>query len=388
MSGGIRCQASLKRERLVLVTSTVPISVRTLLAPQIAALSSRGYLVEVVTSPGSDSLVDLDGVSLVHQIDMSREVSPMEDVKSLHQWVRLIRVRRPEVVLAFSPKASLLSMLAARLCGVPVRVYSTGGLRLETTHGLRRWILRCTERLTCSAATHVVANSRSLASAYGQLGMGRNKLSWTMSRKGVDHEEFKPVANLVPTPVEGSPAVPVVGFVGRLVPDKGLQVLAQALELLRNSGVGVRILLVGPSEVSESAQLVAAIRDACPASTVVGAVEDPRSAYAAMDLLVLPSAREGFPNVVIEAAAMQVPAVVSDATGCIDSVVPGQTGLIHSRGDAADLAAKIEILVRDPEYRIALGREARRRVVREFDPSEVVSRQLDLMGLKGGTGDD
>jgi glycosyltransferase involved in cell wall biosynthesis len=367
-------------QRPVVVCATVPSSVRTLLAPQIARLADRGHRVEVVTSPGDDALAELPGVDRVHLLPMSREISPLADLVALVAWVRLLLRVRPSTVIAFSPKASLLGLIAARLTGVRHRVYSTGGLRLETATGPARWLLWLTEWITCASATRVVANSPSLARVYEAARLGRGKTAWTLSRKGVDHRRFDPAQPVEPLEVAGPADLPVVGFVGRVTRDKGVAVLADALAMLRNEGVVLRALVVGPGEGSDADQLLADLHASTLHLTAPGSVSDPRPAYAAMDVFVLPSAREGFPNVVIEAGAMGLPAIVSDATGCIDSVDEA-SGLTFAAGDAAALAAAIRRLVEDDALRQGMGDAARDRAVAQFDPDRVIDHQLDLMGM-------
>lgn len=372
---------TIDRTNKVVVCATVPMSVRTLLAPQIARLAERGHHVEVVTSPGDDDLASLPGVARVHRLPMAREISPVADLRALVAWLRLLRRVRPETVIAFSPKASLLAMIAAWVLRVPARVYSTGGLRLETATGPGRRVLWLTEWLTCVTSTRVVANSPSLARVYESLRLGRGKIAWTLSRKGVDHERFSPEIAVEPAFVDGPDDLPVVGFVGRVTGDKGVAVLAEALALLHHEGVGLRALIVGPGEGPDSEALFEELRSASPYVTTPGAVTDTRPSYAAMAVFVLPSAREGFPNVVIEAAAMGLPAIVSDATGCIDSV-DASTGLTFPAGDAVALAAAIRRLVTDAALRETMGAAARARAVADFDPDRVVNHQLDLMGME------
>lgn len=373
-------------KKTVLVAATVPTSVRTLLAPQIAAMAERGYRVEVVTSSGDPALKELVGLSEVHLIRMTREISPLADVVALFKFMALVSRVRPGAIVTFSPKASLLGLISAWILRVPSRVYSTGGLRLETARGWSRKVMWFTEWLTCASSTRVVANSPSLARVYADNKLGLSKTSWTMSRKGVDCERFAPSAVRLSTGIEGPPGLPVVGFVGRITTDKGVPVLAQALSILESQDVGLRLVIVGPWESDESASLIELVRKSTPYVTAAGHTADVRPYYAAMDVFVLPSGREGFPNVVLEAAAMALPAIVTDATGCIDSVDPN-TGMVVPNGDPVALASAIRTLVEDEDLRSRLGMAARDRCVRNFTPALVVAEQLRLMGLDGA-GDD
>lgn len=366
--------------RTVIVAATVPVSVRKLLAPQIAELAARGYRVEVVTSPGDDDLSSLSGVARVHLLPMTREMSPSADLAALVAWLKLLRQVRPHAVITFSPKASLLGIGAAWLMRVPERVYSSGGLRLETAHGWARRVMWLSESLTCALATRVVTNSPSLAKVYTSLRLGRGKIAWTTSRKGVDHHFFDPSVVTARVPVAGPQELPVLGFVGRVTADKGVPLLHDALAILRREGVGLRVLLVGPWETSDSSALIEALGQATPYLTAPGSISDVRPHYAAMDIFTLPSEREGFPNVVLEAGAMALPSIVTDATGCIDSV-DDTSGITVPAGDPRALAAAIRRLIDDPELRRQMGKAARQRVVTDFDPAHVITHQLDLMGM-------
>lgn len=361
----------------VVLAVTHEVTATTFYRGYLSYLREAGWDVTMVaSSSGSLEMLGRDeNVRVVH-LPMKREPSPLDDLKSWWGWLSLLRSIRPDAVVAATPKASLLATTAARVCRVPVRIYQLWGLRLETEQGLRRSILRLMEQLTASSATLVIANSRSLAEASVAEGTSGGTLPTVLgsgSSHGVDTVRFSEDATMPILPggirrfLDESVGRMVVGFVGRLHQDKGIDTLVHAMDLVAAAlGDRAAYVLVGAVEDERIAQLV---DDAGLRHQVlrIDHVSDPRPIIAAFDVLTLPSLREGFPNVVLEAAALSVPAVTTDATGCIDSVVDGQTGLITRAGDPGSLADALKCLVQDPSRVEAMGQVARRRAVEEFD---------------------
>lgn len=360
-------------------------------------LTRRGWNVHVVSDGGPrlERLRGTPGIE-VHQIAMSRKPSPVGDLRALREWVTLLRRVKPNVVWVGTPKAGMLAALAARLVGVPVRSYLLRGLRLETSRGLSRIILVAAERLTIAMATDVLAVSRSLQDAAVALRVAprpRIRILGGGSSNGVDVERFDPT-RLAPDEIRGlrdrfqlADDRLVVGFVGRLTRDKGLFVLADALELLERRGVAVQALIVGSVDDATGSAAVDRLRETrCPVA-IAGYLDDTASAFALMDVLCIPSYREGFVNVALEASAMGVPIVGSRATGVIDAVRDGQTGLLSDVGDAVGLADNIEQLARDPELRATLGSNGYELVRSEFERKEVQARYAEhLEALVAATG--
>ena len=329
-------------------------------------LASRGWDVHVVASPGPELdrlMASHDGVTY-HALSMAREPSPLADLRSLVQWMRLIRRLRPDVVSAGTPKAGMLGMVAAAVLRVPVRIYHQRGLRLETETGAKRRLLWMLERLTIRCSTRVLAVSHSLkgvlvrerlasASKVTVLGSG--------SSAGVDLQRFASV------PATTDRDHRVVGFVGRVTPDKGLETLAHAIRILHDRGAAPTLLVVG--DVEDPAALVP-VRELMGRGVRViatGGVADPAPYYQQMSVLCLPTRREGFPNVVLEAAASGIPAVTTTATGAVDSVVDGRTGFVVPVDDARAMADALAVLLDDPARAVEFGQAALERVREQFD---------------------
>lgn len=359
----------------VMVVVTAAITARLFMRGYVRFLAESGYEVTLVADDVSDFKDALaeQGVA-AHSLAMRRDPSPLHDLRSLWRMVLLMRRLRPDAVVYATPKASMLASVAARMLRVPVRIYELWGIRFETATGAARKLFQGIERLIASSSTAIVANSVSLARQAVALGIttsDRIMVPGSGSSHGVDSVRFSPDA---PRPdldedtarfLEENPGL-TIGYIGRLHPDKGVDVLLDAAEQLRALGRGVRVLLVGGDEGS-----CLPVHESLPVHRT-GEITDVRPYLAVFDMLVLMSLREGFPNVVLEAAAMQVPAIVSDTTGCVDSVVDGVTGVVIPVGEVDRLVDAVCAL-QNVERRQRMGRAARARVVAEFEPRQVWS---------------
>ncbi len=360
---------------LIGVTADVSIGLLSGLPQRLVA---DGWEVHVASSPGErlDALASSPGVS-VHPLPMAREIDIVRDVRGLRDWMRLIRRLRPDVVFVGTPKAGLLGITAARLLGVRTRVYHLRGLRLETAAGMTRRVLTIMERLTIRLATTTLAVSPSLRQRVVSLRLApaaRITVRGRGSSNGVDVDRFAP--GNTAAQVDGLlPGVPVIGFVGRLNHDKGLEVLAEACRLLDDRGTAYQLLIVGGVDGAELGSFSRLRR----APTVLGAVPDTSMYYPLMRALCLPTLREGFPNVVLEAGATGIAVVTTDATGAVDSVIPERTGLMVTAGDAGQLADALQRVIEDPHLAADLGANARDFVVEHFRRDAVHASVSDFL---------
>lgn len=331
-------------------------------------LAAEGWDVHLVSSAGAESeAMATNPAVTVHVIRMRRNPSPLIDLAGLFAWLRLLRSLRPQVVMAGTPKAGLLGIVGAALSRVPVRIYQVRGLRLETAGGMLRRLLWLLEWVTFKASTSALAVSDSLRERVTGLGLvspAKIVVLGGGSSNGVDLARFRPSDD---SDAEGTrlrhelglgSTVPVIGFVGRLNRDKGTHVLMAASRILEQRGWDHQILVVGSPEDSDMADDVERTKSARP----IGAVADPVPYFRLMDILCLPTLREGFPNVVLEAAAVGVPTVTTDATGAVDSVVNGETGVITEAGNPQALAEGLLVLLANPSRRGEMGSNARERV--------------------------
>ncbi|HEV2131543.1 MAG TPA: glycosyltransferase family 4 protein [Longimicrobiaceae bacterium] len=365
------------REIGLLHITTVPVTLPFLVG-QIGYMQKRGLAVRALSSPGEDlgRFGEREGIP-THAVEMLRRISPLRDLAAVARIVRVIRRTRPEIVHAHTPKGGLLWMIAAALARTPVRIYHIRGLPLMGATGARRRLLRATEQVACRLAHQVYCVShsvREVAISEGICPPEKVKVLLGGSGNGVDAGGRYDPARLDPgTRLETRRRlrIPenavVLGFVGRIVRDKGIVELATAWRTLRERHPQLHLLLVGPFEP----------QDPVPAETEAMLRSDPRvhltgmdwetpPFYAAMDVVVLPTYREGFPNVPLEAAAMQLPVVATCIPGCVDAVQDGVTGTLVPPRDAAALEAALQRHIEDAELRRRYGRAGRERVLREF----------------------
>ena len=357
----------------ILASSLAP---RRLLSGQCRRLKQADLDVVVVASPGPDleAFSAIEGVRTV-AIPIERQPAPLRDIVALARLWRLLRRLRPKIVEAGTPKAGLLGMLAAWLADVPLRIYKLHGLRLETASGLRLGVLRSLEKLAAAAATHVLCVGHELRECAVGLGLfpaGKATVLAAGSANGVDLERFRPS----PRPRN---APPTIGFVGRFTRDKGIEELIEAFERVRERIPSVRLLALGAHEDGDP--LPAALRLKLandPAIELPGFVDDPAPYYSRMDVVALPSRREGLPLVLLEAAASARPIVATRATGVAEAVEHGVSGLLVEHGDIDALAGALAELLLDPAQADELGLAGRARMERLFSSREVAEHKADL----------
>ncbi|MCQ2266415.1 MAG: glycosyltransferase family 4 protein [Bacteroidaceae bacterium] len=357
----------------IIRTATIGMSLDIFCRGLLRELSEEGHDIVALSSPDSDlhSLGEREGVRTIG-VEMARQISPWSDLRSLWKLWRVFRRERPDMVHSMTPKAGLLSMIAARLAGVPLRVHTFTGLVWPTERGLKRLILQTTDRLTCLCATHIIPEGQGVMhDLQREITHKPMRVLGYGNVRGVDMEYYQPrnieqpgnadsidnlehLENLAPL------NHPVFLFVGRILPDKGVRELVEAFLRLRRG----TLLLVGPTEqalpLPENERIIQ-----------VGMQADVRPWMEMADVLVLPSYREGFPNVVLEAGAMELPCIVTDINGSREIVVEGETGLIVPARSADHLLQAMQWMADHPEERRAMGRKARPHIAKHWEQSYV-----------------
>ena len=350
------------------------------LAGQIRASMGAGHEVILISSPdaGSDRLGSL-GASEVVLVPIPREIEPFADLVALIRLWRQFRRLRPDIVHSITPKAGLLTALAARVCGVRIRLHTFTGQAWVERKGPVRWLGRMADRVITLLNTRCYADSfsqRDFLESERLCRPGSIRVLGAGSLSGVPLERFDPVrleaaASKIRAGLLLSENARVILFVGRVTRDKGIVELVDAFRALQPRVPGATLLLVGPLEPERDPLPEATLAEIGrnPGIHALGYVANPEHYMAASDVFCLPSYREGFGIVAIEAAALGLPCVGTRIVGLSDAVVDGATGLLVPPKDARSLAAALENLLRDDALRARLGAAARERVAREFDES-------------------
>jgi len=373
------------RRRIVFAV-TVDFSIN-LLGEIPKALSKEGWDVHLVSNPGPElAEAARQNYATCHPIPMTRDPSILRDLGSFFRWMYLLAKIRPDVISVGTPKASLLGLLAGWVLRVPHRVYVLRGLRLETTFGFQLRLLSALETLTSACATQIIAVSPSLRALYLKTNLTRPEKIMVLghgSSKGVDPEKFRPAIKAeriglreLATEIGLREKIPVIGLVGRHGKDKGLEVFFDALAILNKNKVRYQVLAIGDDE-SEGA-LTQSIRTAKSQVIAIPRVVDLERHLRLLDVLCLPTLREGLPNVALEAQASGVPVVTTDATGAIDSVENEVTGLVVPAGQANDLAEALTKILLTPSYRSALGSMARPWVLSRFGSATATANNVQF----------
>lgn len=380
----------MNRDRIDVVHAVTASMSLVLLKGQLSHLRKAGFCPAALCSPGPEvARVNADEQIPIFTVGMEREVSPLKDLASLIRLWRILREIRPAICNAGTPKAGLLVGLAAFLNRIPCRIYTLRGLRLETATGLKRRMLLITERIACECAHRVICVSPSLRLRAIELGLVSTEKAIVLgsgSSNGVNASRFAPTAEKLEKASQLrrtlglAPGQPVIGFIGRFTRDKGMPELVAAFRLVRELVPDAMLLLVGSVEAG----------DPVPAETLVTIESDPSVLkigftssdidlyYHVMDIFVLPTYREGFPNTVLEAQAAECPVVTTIATGAVDSVQEGVTGLLVPPADISALTHALVRLLSDKDLAQRMGRAGRERVQREFG-NEIVWGALEKL---------
>lgn len=368
--------------------ATVPYFMVSQLAIQISLLEKSGATITVITSNGS-TLDDLRPEQLFSRfipVEISRQISLVSDLKALWKLFLIFRQEGFEIVHSTTPKAGLLSSIAAMLAGVPVRLHTFTGQQWLHLRGPKRWVSRWADWVIGGLNTRCFADSESQRNfLVGQRIISGRKLSviGAGSLAGVDLDRFDPAR----FPIQEKTAlrqtlgipneVPVLLFVGRITTDKGVRELIAAFRELKTRGSPAHLVLAGPLDPEGRAEHGISPEDIHNVADThfVGYVKCPEAYMAIADILCLPSYREGFGTVVIEAAAMGIPTVGTNIYGLSDAVVDGQTGILVPPRNSKALAEALARIMRTEDKRLDMGKAARVRVEQYFD-ARVVTKNL------------
>jgi len=383
----IEQQGHQRRLRLCRVV-TVPITFATLLRQQVRCIVDVGIDLTLVSSPG----VELDEISCAasvrcYPVPMARKPAPQRDLRALLALTRFLCREKFDIVHSSTPKAGLLTALAGAMAQIPIRIHTYTGQAWIELRGPARWIARESDKLIGQLTTHCYADSKSQRNfLVSEQLVDPRKISvlGAGSISGVDLQRFDPTTAAwahadIRHRLGITETALVIIFVGRVTKDKGIVELLAAFRMLRECHEDLHLVLVGPLEPE---------RDPLPSETLgelstnahihaIGFVSRPEEYLAMSDIFCLPSYREGFGSVAIEAGAMNLPTVATRVTGLVDAVVDGETGILVPPKDAIALAQALQELIKSPDMRHHMGWAARQHAIKHFDAAIIDQAVVD-----------
>jgi glycosyltransferase involved in cell wall biosynthesis len=321
------------------------------------------------------------GAKRLHDVAIHRKISIVRDIKALLSLYQNYSNNRYDLVHSVTPKAGLLAMTAARLAGVPIRLHTFTGQVWVTQRGFKRRLLKMIDHILANMATHVLVDSDSQRQFLINEGFVSSEKSTVLANgsiSGVDTDKFKPdpeSRQSVRTELGLDVNDVVFLFLGRLNRDKGVLDLAQAFARIAGQRPFSRLLFVGPDEDGMRQQIMNTCSQCIHQVCFVDFTSAPEKFMAVADIFCLPSYREGFGSVIIEAAATGIPSIGSRIYGIIDAIDDGTTGLLFEAGNQQDLADIMLEMIDNNDKRQQMGTHARKRAVELFQ-SNMVSREL------------
>lgn len=369
-------------KKKIIRTVTVPQSI-VFFEEIMIRMNEDGYQMVVVTSPGKelDEFKQRNPKEQTIEVPMERHISLSKDIKSLWKMVKVMRKEKPYMVHSMTPKAGLITMVAAWLTGVPVRIHTFTGLVWPTTIGIKRNILMATDWITCACATHIIPEGQGVLDDLKNHGVCRKPMEVLGygNVKGVDMERFNP-ARFADVKKDENKFQFI--FVGRIVGDKGINELVEAFVRLNKEYPNTLLKLVGKYESKldpvnpETLKVIEEYPyiDAC--GPRYG--DDLLVEYMKSDCFVMPSYREGFPNTVMEAGAMGLPSVVTDINGSREIIIHGENGIIVPSKNADALYEAMKQMVEDTSARQQMAANARPLIDSRFEKSFVQQCIMDF----------
>lgn len=365
--------------KLVRIT-TIPLSLEKLLEGQLTFMNDHFEVIAVSAEKERLKKYGENNKVRTYWVEMTRAITPLQDLKSLWKLYKFLKKEKPFIIHSHTPKAGIIGMLAGRMAGVPVRLHTVAGLPLMEVKGMKRKLLDAVEKLTYSLATRVYPNSFELKKIILQLQYAEEdklKVLGEGSSNGIDTKYFQPsfFSGKERKQLKTELKIPeddfIFIFVGRLVKEKGINELVRAFIRLQSSRPDCSLLLVGPFEHELDPLDIEVFKNIKehPKIFTTGYQQDVRPYFSIANVLTFPSYREGFPNVVMQANAMNLPAIVTNINGCNEIVEQGKNGIIIPVKNENQLLQSMLRLKEDQQLCSALAHNARELIQKKYERS-------------------
>ena len=342
-------------------------------------MASNGFDVTMMSADGVERDEIMINENCEHIIiPLTREITPVKDLKALWILYRQLRTIKPDIVHSHTPKAGIVGMIAAWMARVPVRIHTVAGLPLQTAIGKKRWLLENIEKLTYSFATQVWPNSNSLYNFIVKENFAKPsklKVIGKGSSNGIDISEFdkktldENVLADIKDKIKYSDSNRYLLFVGRVVKDKGIEELVEAFLSIKKKYNNLKLIIVGPVEHKLDPLSVGITQNIENDDDIITTGFSSLVKYYMYlaDLFVFPSHREGFPNVPMQAALMDCPVIASRITGNTDIVDDRENGILHTVSDSDSLESSIEFALDHPDDMTRMAAKLKEKVINNFD---------------------
>lgn len=366
------------KTKLIRIT-TVPMSLKHLIKGQMSFMSENGFDVIMISSEGKELKDVIENEKCPHFIiPLTRKITPIKDLIATFNLYRFLVSEKPDIVHTHTPKAGVVGMLSSFLARVPVRLHTVAGLPLVEAKGMKRVILNFVEKLTYKCSTKVYPNSYGLKKIildHKFTSENKLKVIGNGSSNGIDTSYFDPQLfsskekNKLKSELEIERSDFVFIFIGRLVTDKGINELVEAFNELCIDLKGIKLLLVGPFEdeldpLSEKTKVLINSHDKILS---LGYQNDVRPFLAISNSLVFPSYREGFPNVVMQSAAMGLPSIVTDINGCNEIIQTDYNGIVVPSKDIRSLKRAMSRIFQNKELYLKCSAKSRLAIVNKYE---------------------
>ncbi|WP_010228298.1 glycosyltransferase family 4 protein [Gillisia marina] len=364
-------------KKLIRIT-TIPLSLEKLLEGQLSFMNSHYEVTAIAAEKERLDKYGRENNVKTFWVEMTRKITPVEDLKAVYKLYKYFKNEKPLIVHTHTPKAGIVGMFAAKLAGIPIRLHTVAGLPLLETSGFKRKILNFVEKMTYSLATKIYPNSFELKKIILDQKFAKDKRLRILgkgSSNGIDTNYFDPKLyletdkDLLRKKLNINKNDLVFIFIGRIVSEKGINELITAFKKLHEVNSDVKLLLVGPFEndldpIDDSnLEIIKSHNNIIS----VGYQEDVRPYLAISDVLTFPSYREGFPNVVMQAGAMNLPSIVTNINGCNEIIKHKENGIIIPVKDSVSLYNAMSLFYKDRIFLEELKSNARYQIAASYE---------------------
>jgi glycosyltransferase involved in cell wall biosynthesis len=367
-------------------TATVSMSLQILLRGQLRYLNQYFDVIGISSGGDLHEVERNEGIKTI-SVDISRKIAVFKDIKSVYLLYKIFRKEKPSIVHSITPKAGLLSMLAAKISGVPIRIHTFTGLIFPSKKGLYQQLLILMDKLLCFCATNVYPEGKGVKNDLTRFHITSKPLKVLANGNvnGIDTSYFNPQVfkntdkERLRKELKIKESDFVFIFIGRIVKDKGINELVWTFISVHTKYPDTKLLLVGPFETDLDPVLPDIEEEIHTNQSIIwtGFQSDVRPYFAISDVFVFPSYREGFPNVVMQAGAMELPAIVTDINGCNEIIVDGKNGIIIPPKDKDMLRDKMELLYENDDLRNILKSNTRKMIISRYEQKLVWDALLE-----------